>query len=187
MNAFCRLESGIMKLNIRGKKLEVTDAIRSHIEKKILKLDKFFKNNEEFEASVVIKTDGRKQIVEITLPIKKVVFRAEEESSDLYVSVDKAVDKIERQIRKNKTRLNHKKYHFDEIFEDYIEEEEENNDIVRRKSIKPKPMNEKEAILQMELLGHDFFMFESSKTGCVSLLYKRKDNNYGVITMEKCV
>lgn len=175
-----------MKLNIHGRKLEVTPAIRSYMETKAAKLDKFFKNSDDLSANVVIKTDGRNQIVEITLPIKKVVFRVEETNSDLYASIDRAVDKIERQIRKNKTKLKHKKYNLDELLEDYKEEKDDEHKIVRRKTIESKPMSEDEAILQMELTDHDFFMFENSETGNISLLYKRKDNDFGVIEMEKC-
>jgi len=174
-----------MKLNIRGDKLVVTDAIRSYIEEKISKLDKYFDNN-DIEAKIVVKTANNKDIIEVTIPTNKYTLRAEERNDDLYASIDLIVDKLERQIRKNKTKLNerYKKESFMDFNFDFIEEfenDKEEDVIVKRKTIEVKPMDEEEAILQMELLNHDFFMFKNLDEECISVLYKRKDGKFGII------
>ena len=176
-----------MKLNIRGSKLEITDAIKSYLESKVQKLDKYFENPEEITANIVAKTKGVNQTVEITIPIKKAILRVEESNNDLYSSIDLAVDKLERQIRKNKTKIKQKNNRdkFDMFVDFEIEEEfEEPETIVKRKTIDMKPMSEEEAILQMDLLGHEFFIFKNSDTDNNSVLYKRKDGNYGIIEMK---
>lgn len=175
-----------MKFNIHGKKVEVTEAIENYIETKIGKLDKYFENPEELTATVVIRIRNAEQIVEVTIPAKGVILRAEENNKDLYAAIDLVSEKIERQIRKNKTRLrkhNKKKENIAEFILDFeltpdLEEEEA---IVKRKHIDMKPMSEEEAVLQMELLGHAFFVFKDVETGSVCILYRRKDNNYGII------
>jgi len=176
-----------MKLNIRGSKLEITDAIKSYLESKVQKLDKYFENPEEITANIVAKTKGINQTVEITIPIKKAILRVEESNNDLYSSIDLAVDKLERQIRKNKTKIKQKnnRERFDMFVDFEIEEEYEDNEtIVKRKTIDMKPMSEEEAILQMDLLGHEFFIFKNSDTDNNAVLYKRKDGNYGIIEMK---
>lgn len=174
-----------MKFNIRGQKLEVTDSIKNYIEEKIGKLEKYFENPSELTANVVIKLRGREQVVEVTIPAPRIILRGEEANSDLYASIDLVSDKIERQIRKNKTRMNLKnnKKNIDNFIADFnVEiEEEENKKIVKRKNIEMKPMSEEEAILQMELLGHEFFVYKDSENESVCILYKRKDGNYGII------
>lgn len=173
-----------MKINIRATKIEITDAIRDYTEKKLAKLNKYFDNNSEINANVVIKPKGVEQKVEITIPIKKVILRAEESNKDFYAAIDYSIDKLERQIRKNKTRM---KKHIDkesirELNLDFeTPEEKTEKKIVKRKNIDTKPMNEEEAILQMELLGHSFYIFKNDKTGDVNILYKRSDNDYGII------
>lgn len=173
-----------MKFIIRGNKLEVTDAIKSYIETKIGKLDKYFENPNDVEATIVIRTKGINQIVEVTIPVKKMILRCEESHKDLYAAIDIASDKLERQIRKNKTRLKHKKV--ENIFIDFEVNEEEATEepIVKRKLIDNKPMSEEEAILQMNLLGHEFFIFENTDTSNMSVIYKRKDGNYGIIEVK---
>ena len=176
-----------MKLNIRGSKLEITDAIKSYLESKVQKLDKYFENPEEITANIVAKTRGVNQTIEITIPIKKAILRVEESNNDLYSSIDLAIDKLERQIRKNKTKIKQKnnREKFDMFTDFEIEEEyEEAEVIVKRKTIDMKPMSEEEAILQMDLLGHEFFIFKNSDTDSNSVLYKRKDGNYGIIEMK---
>ena len=174
-----------MKLNIRGDKLVVTDAIKAHIEEKIGKLNKYFDNG-DIEAKIVIKVSNNIEIIEVTIPTNKYTLRAEERHDDLYAAIDLVIDKLERQIRKNKTKLNarYKKenvidFNFD-IIEDYDVKEDENL-IVKRKTIDVKPMDEEEAILQMELLNHDFFMFKNIDEECISVIYKRKDGKFGII------
>lgn len=173
-----------MKFNIHGKKLEVTSAIKDYIENKIGRLDKYFDNPENITATVVIKIVGKNQVVEVTINTNSFVIRGEEANSDLYASIDLVSDKIERQIRKNKTRM-HKKINKDKIKDfnlTYESEIEDKNDIiVKRKEIETKPMDEEEAILQMELLGHDFFVFKNANTDKFNIIYKRKEGNYGII------
>lgn len=173
-----------MKFNIHGKKVEVTDSIKKYIEEKIGKLDKYLSNPENITAKVVVRISGREQIVEVTIPIQKIVLRCEERHDDLYAAIDKVSDKLERQIRKNKTRMQRRvskneTIGFDLSFEGSKDEEEQI--IVKRKEIEMKPMSEEEAILQMNMIGHDFFVFRNVKTGEVDVLYARKDGNYGII------
>jgi putative sigma-54 modulation protein len=172
-----------MKFNIRGNKIDVTPAIKSYVEEKIGKLDKYLENPDEVTATIVIRVRGNEQIVEVTIPIRKVILRGEQSHNDLYAAIDIVSDKMERQIRKNKTKLKKQKNNFVEFnieFETEKEESEEKN-IVKRKTVEMKPMNEEEAILQMELIGHEFFVFKDTETDCVSILYKRKDGDYGII------
>lgn len=176
-----------MKFNIRGNKLEVTDAIKSYVESKLGKLDKYFGDTAEITANVVVSSKGVSQRVEVTIPIKKIILRAEESHKDLYAAIDLVSDKLERQIRKNKTRIkNRSSREVIDTFADFeISEEEETEDsIVKRKVIDSKPMNEEEAILQMNLLGHDFFIFKNVDTDNVAVIYKRKDSDYGLIEIK---
>ena len=172
-----------MKLTIRGNKLEVTEAIKNYVEEKLGKLDKYFEDADEISGNVLLRVQGNNQIVEVTIPIKKYILRAEESNEDLYASIDLVIEKLERQIRKNKTRIKERKTK--EIpmldFELDSKEEESQTTIVKRKVIEMKPMDEEEAVLQMELLGHEFFGFQDGRTGTISVLYKRKDGNYGII------
>lgn len=174
-----------MKFNIRGDKLEVTSAINDYVESKIGKLDKYFKD-EDIESNIVIKIRGNKQIIEVTIITDNFILRSEEEHDDLYAAIDLVIDKLERQIRKNKTKLKkqninnkYKQFNFEYEVEEEIEEED--NKIVKRKTISTKPMDEEEAILEMELLGHNFFVFKDMHTDGVNVIYKRKDGNYGII------
>ena len=173
-----------MKYNIRGDKMVVTDAIRDYTEEKLGKLEKYFKDD-DITANVLTRVRGNSQIVEVTIPTSKFVLRSEEENEDLFAAIDLVSDKLERQIRKNKTRLNRnvkentKEFNFDYVLEDAEEESKEK--IVKRKNIEMKPMDEEEAILEMELLGHSFFVYKDMDTNNVCVLYKRKDGDYGLI------
>ena len=175
-----------MKFNIHGKKLEVTDSIKNYIEEKIGRLDKYFENPDNITTTVLIKLRGNEQVVEATINANRFILRAEESHKDLYASIDKVSDKIERQIRKNKTRM-HKKINKD-LTRDFVlnfdEQEENDNVIVKRKVIEDKPMSEEEAILQMELIGHEFFAFRNVETKEVNVLYKRKDGDYGILEIK---
>lgn len=177
-----------MKFNIHGKKLDVTESIKNYIEEKIGRLDKYFENPNNITATVLIKLRGNEQVVEVTINANKFVLRAEESNKDLYASIDKVSDKIERQIRKNKTRMSKKVNK--EFIKDFAldfevpEEEENNNKIVKRKIIENKPMSEEEAVLQMELIGHEFFAFKNVDTGDVNIVYKRKDGDYGIMELK---
>ena len=175
-----------MKYNIRGDKILVTDAIKDYITEKIDKLNKYFDEPDEITANILIKVKGYNQTIEVTIPTTSFTIRNEESAEDLYAAIDSVVDKIERQIRKNKTKINKiSKNALKKLNLMYQEEEkEEDTKIVRRKTLNTKPMSEEEAILQMEMLGHDFFIFKNSNTSNICILYKRKDNNYGVIETE---
>ena len=170
-----------MRLTIRGDKLVVTDAIKSYIEEKIAKLDKYFENPEDLSANIVVRTRGVEQIIEVTIPIKKAILRSEESHKDLYAAIDKVTDKLERSIRKNKTKIKRRKVETMDVFLDFEAEEETEQKIVKRKTIDNKPMSEEEAILQMELIGHEFFVFRDVDNDNVSILYRRKDGDYGII------
>ena len=175
-----------MKFNIHGKKIDVTESIKSYIEEKIGRLDKYFENPDEITATALIKLRGKDQVVEVTINANKFILRGEESHKDLYASIDKVSDKIERQIRKNKTRMN--KRVSKDLTKDFVlnfeEQEENDNVIVKRKVIEDKPMSEEEAILQMELLGHEFFAFRNMETQDVNVLYKRKDGDYGILELK---
>ncbi len=175
-----------MKFNIHGKKLDVTESIKKYIEEKIGRLDKYFENPDDITATALIKLRGNEQVVEVTINANKFILRGEESNKDLYASIDKVSDKIERQIRKNKTRM---KKHINKdairgFALDFEEKEENDRVIVKRKTIEDKPMNEEEAILQMELLGHEFFAFRNVDTKEVEVLYKRKDGDYGILEIK---
>lgn len=172
-----------MKCNIRGDKILVTKAIKEYVIEKISKLEKYFDKANEITANILVKVKGFDQTIEVTIPTPNFTIRSEESAENLYAAIDLVVDKIERQIRKNKTKINKiEKDAVKKLNLSYIEDqEEEENKITRRKTLNTKPMSEDEAILQMEMLGHDFFIFKDSSTSKVSILYKRKDNNYGII------
>ncbi len=177
-----------MKYNIRGDKLVVTKSIKEYIEEKLAKLNKYYENNKDLESKVVIRSKNNLQSIEVTIPLNKFILRAEVSDKDLYAAIDLVVDKLEGQIRKNKTKLKNRyeKVDIPEINFDFdIEnDEEENLDIVKRKNIDTKPMDEEEAILQMQLLNHDFFVFKNIDEECVSVIYRRKDNKYGIINVK---
>ena len=175
-----------MKYNIRGDKLVVTEAINNYVESKLDRLNKYFKED-DILANVLLRVRGNSQIIEVTIPTDKFILRSEEEDKDLYAAIDLVTDKLERQIRINKTRLN--KQNVDNKYKDFnfdyeINNEEESSEdetIVKRKNIEMKPMDEEEAILEMNLLGHEFFVYKDMHTNNVCVLYRRKDGNYGLI------
>ena len=173
-----------MEVLIRGNKIEITDSMKEYVKEKLAKLDKYYVD--DLKANVLVKIRNYTQKVEVTIPLKTLILRAEEESSDFYSAVDLVVNKLERQIRKNKTKLKKKEkigtreFNIEEIID--IPEEEEKE--VKRKKIEIKPMNLEEAILQMELLGHNFYMYKDSDLNSVALVYKRKSGGYGVIETE---
>ena len=177
-----------MKISIRGDKVEVTKSIKDYIEDKLAKLDKYFDKANEIKATVIIRVKNGNQTIEVTVPTSKFTIRAEESHTDLYAAIDLIIDKLERLIRKNKTKLtrHYKNVPSFEMNFDYegLDEEATNDKIVKRKNIDTKPMNEEEAILQMDLLNHDFFAFKNTDEECVSVIYKRKDNSYGIINVK---
>lgn len=173
-----------MKITLRGDKIKITEAMQEYANEKLERLDKYLDNSENVSANLVVKVQNYKQKVEVTIPLKNFILRAEEIQEDFYAAVDTVVDKIERQIRKNKTKLQSKKIRDSkEIVFDYIEDEKEDDEevIVKRKKIEVKPMSEEEAIIQMELLGHQFYLFKDADTMKPALVYKRTDGQYGII------
>lgn len=174
-----------MKFNIHGSKVKITKPIKSYIEEKLGRLDKYFENPEEITANVHVRISGLDQIVEVTIPAHKIILRREERDKDLYAAIDLVCDKLERQIRKNKTRMTRKpvKPNFADFNISFEVDKQElsSGKIVKRKKLEMKPMDEEEAILQMELLGHEFFVYEDVNVETVCILYKRKDGNYGII------
>ena len=171
-----------MKYVIRGEKVEITEAIKNYIMEKIGKLDKYFQTPDEIKANVLVRIRGKEQIVEVTIPIKKIVLRCEERDEDLYKAIDLASDKLERQLRKNKTKMmKQKKDITKEMRFEELEPIETKEEIVKRKKVEMKPMNEEEAMMEMDLVDHDFFVYKDIDTKSVNVIYKRKDGTFGII------
>lgn len=176
-----------MKVTVIGKNIEVTSALKDIIQKKISKLDRYF--DEEVNARATLSVQKNRQIVEVTIPFNGVILRVEEATEDMYKSIDQVEAKIERKIRKQKTKLtrrNNESLRFTAINEMAFDEIEENDEevdskVVRTKNFIVKPMHEEEAILQMELLGHSFFVYQDATTNKINVMYKRKDGNYGLL------
>ncbi len=174
-----------MKCQIVGKNIEVTDSIRNAIEEKLHRMDKYFVINDDVVAKVLVRTYKTSQKVEITINTKMMDFRVEVKHEDLYAAIDIAIDKLEGQMRKLKTKLDrrHKLSLGESIaFENFTQEEDDSNDeMVRVKEIYLKPMDLNEAITRMESIGHNFFLFRDEEDDCVSVVYKREDGGYGVL------
>ncbi len=174
-----------MKFIILGKNIEVTPGLRSAVEEKIGKLEKYF--NPDTEAHVTLSVEKDRQKIEVTIPVKGNIIRSEQVSNDMYVSIDLVEEIIERQLKKYKTKLIAKEqsagfFKRDFIEKDYMDEEEVQ--IVRTKRFDIKPMYPEDACVQMELLGHSFFVFCNAETDQVNVVYKRKGNTYGLIEPE---
>lgn len=180
-----------MKYNIRGENIEVTDPIREYVEKKIGKLNRYFDTTPTSDVHVNLSVYNEEQQIEVTIPMTDLLLRAEEQHTDLYAAIDLVVDKLERQIRKYKTKVNRKfrqkgapKHIFAEMEKEALAEEAESEDeieIVRTKRFNLKPMDSEEAVLQMDMLGHAFFVFTNAETDDTNVVYKRKDGKYGLI------
>ncbi|WP_411953886.1 ribosome hibernation-promoting factor, HPF/YfiA family [Alkalibacillus sp. S2W] len=182
-----------MIYNVRGENIEVTDPIREYVEKKISKLERYFDTPPSSDVHVNLSVYNTEQRIEVTIPMPNLLLRAEEGHTDMYAAVDLVVDKLERQIRKYKTKINRKfrqegapKHVFAELEKEAITEqvqeaEDDSIDIVKKKQFDLKPMDEEEAVLQMDMLGHAFYVFENSETGETNVVYKRKDGKYGLI------
>lgn len=170
-----------MKFIITGKKIEVTEGIKDKIYKKLGKLEKFFKDEPQVKVTVSAVKD--RHTIEVTIFSKGVMFRAEETDVDLYACIDTIVDVIERQMRRHKTHLEKKlkKEAFDVPYEAPVPVEEKEYNVVKVKKFAFKPMDVEEAILQMNMLGHEFFVFNNAESGDINIVYKRKDGNYGLI------
>lgn len=182
-----------MKVNVFGKNMQLTDALRETSIKKIKRLDKFF--IQDVEAKAVLSIENHKalkvQKVEVTIPFNSKILRVEEVSDDMYNAIDDAVESLEKQIRKYKTKLEAKHQNNDSVRFENIEPLETAEDfdedefkVVKTKKFAIKPMAIEEAILQMDLLKHNFFVFLNADSEEVNVVYKRKDNNYGLIEPE---
>lgn len=176
-----------MKIKITGKNMDITDALKEITFKKIGKLDKYFQ--EDVDTNVTFSVEKNRQIIEVTINLPGTILRAEEYSDDMYNSIDKAVDVLEGQIRKYKTKLQKRYQNGETIRFENIEpmpklKEEDIPKLVKVKRFAMKPMDAEEAILQMELLRHNFFVFMNGETDEVNVVYKRKDGNYGLIEPE---
>ena len=176
-----------MKITLRGKNIEITEAIEEKVSEKLSKLDKYFIVSENVEAKVLVRTYPYGQKIEVTIPTEYVLLRAEVVDQDLYNAIDLVIDKLEGQTRKYKTRLNRKskdnKLAFNLASIEPLEDEEEDV-LVKTKTITPKPMDMEEAIMQMELIGHSFFVYRDTETDAISIVYRRNDGDYGLIETE---
>ncbi|MBU5593948.1 ribosome-associated translation inhibitor RaiA [Amphibacillus sp. MSJ-3] len=180
-----------MNYNIRGENVEVTGAIKSYIEKKINKLERYFDTPQTSDVNVNLSVYNEEQRIEVTIPMTNLLLRAEEKNPDLYAAIDLVVDKLERQIRKYKTKINRRtrqkgapKHVLAEMETnsfDQTEEEDDGLEIVRTKRFNLKPMDSEEAILQMDMLGHSFFVFTNAESGDTNVVYRRHDGKYGLI------
>ena len=179
-----------MEIYVRGDKVKVTKAIGDYAKEKLGRIEKYIGDSDSVRATVMINVKGHNQKVEVTIPLKTVILRAEETRDDLYAAIDVVADKLERQIRKNKTKLQSKKmkdiFSKDFMLEaiEKVDDEENSDKIVKRKKVEVKPMSEEEAILQMELLEHQCYIFKDSETNNIAVVYKRKEGNYGIIESE---
>lgn len=175
-----------MKFKITGRNIDVTEGLKERITKKLGKLEKFF--NQDTEAQVTLSIQRNRHIVEVTIPFNGVVIRAEEACGDMYASIDKVVDIVERQIRRNKTRLEKRlregAFKVENFPADNFVEEEKEFNLVKIKKFAIKPMPVEEAILQMNLVGHEFFVFVNAETSKTNVVYKRKNGGYGLIEPE---
>jgi len=170
-----------MRFSIRGKNIDVTGALKEYVEKKVGKLEKYF--DMELSAHVALSVEKDRHIVEVTVPLDGIILRGEEENPDMYTSIDLVVDKLERQVKKYKTKINRKLRHQEKPSLETrsgIEDEDEPR-VVRVKRFPMKPMSVEEALMQMNLVGHDFFVFCNADTERVNVVYRRKDGDYGLI------
>ncbi|MBE6015044.1 MAG: ribosome-associated translation inhibitor RaiA [Lachnospiraceae bacterium] len=174
-----------MRYTISGKNIDVTDGLRSAIYDKMGKLEKYFTPDTEIIITLSVEKERKK--IEVTIPVKGNIIRSEQVSNDMYVSIDLVEEIIERQLKKYKTKLVDKKQSASFFNQEYIEKDYDEPDdvkIVRTKKFSPMPMYPEDACVQMELLGHNFFVFVNAETDLVNVVYKRKGNTYGIIEPE---
>ena len=178
-----------MRITITGKNIEVSEYLSDLITKKVSKLDKYFPENTEVHVAMAV--ERNRHIMEVTIPYDGGLIRGEEVTGDMYASIDNVLAKLEKQIMRHRTRLekNLRAGAFkalDPVYMDSFDSvSEEERKVVRVKRFSIKPMDVDEAILQMELLGHSFYVFENADDGKINVLYQRKDGNYGLITPER--
>ena len=174
-----------MKITISGKNIDVTEGLRAAVQDKLGKLERYF--TPDTEVIVTLSVEKERQKIEVTIPVKGNIIRSEQVSNDMYVSIDLVEEVIERQLRKYKTKIVDKKQEGGNFQKAYIENdymEDEEIRIIRSKKFGMKPMFPEDACVQMELLGHNFYVFRNAETDEVNVVYKRKGNTYGVIEPE---
>ena len=174
-----------MRYTITGRNIDVTPGLREAVIEKIGKLERYF--NQDTEAIITLSVTKDRQKIEVTIPVKGHIIRAEEQSTDMYVSIDLVEEIIERQLKKYKTKLIGKKQSHIDFSEFYVQEETEADDEIKIEKVKKfamKPMDPEEACVQMELLGHSFYVFLNAETEEVNVVYKRKGQTYGLIEPE---
>lgn len=174
----------MLKISIHGDHVKITEAIKEYVEEKLSKLGKYFTDDTDIDVIVKVRVRGVLQIIEVTVPTKLFTIRAEESNDDLYAAIDLVQKKLETQIKKNKSKLASRykdKKGFVIVEDAEVQDEGDEDLIARRKEVEFKPMDEDEAILQMELTNHDFFVFKNVNEKCTSVVYKRKDGKYGII------
>ena len=174
-----------MKFIISGKNIEVTEGIKAAIEEKLGRLDKYLVD--DTVVNVTLSVQKGRQKIEVTIPMKGHIIRAEQVSDDMYVSIDLVLEVIERQVNRHKKKLIDKEQNAAYLQNSFVEEETDEDDeikIVRSKRFAVKPMYPEDACIQMDLLGHNFYVFRNAETEEVNVVYKRKGNTYGLIEPE---
>ena len=175
-----------MRIKITGRNIELTEGLKAAVEDKLNKLEKYF--TPDTEVNVTLSVEKERQKVEVTIPMKGSYIRSEQVSSDMYVSIDLVEEVIERQLKKYRTKLVTKQQNAAAVFkQDFLDEKSEDDEeikIIRSKKFDMKPMYPEDACVQMELLGHNFFVFYNAETEQVNVGYKRKGNTYGLIEPE---
>ena len=174
-----------MNINITGKNMELTQSLRDAVTEKLNKLERYF--TPDTDVNVTMSIEKERQKIEVTIPVKGRIIRSEQVSNDMYVSIDLVEEVIERQLRKYKNKIIDKKQSAVNFQKSYIDNEYLENEeirIVRNKKFEVKPMYPEDACVQMELLGHSFYVFSNAETGEVNVVYKRKGNTYGQIEPE---
>lgn len=173
-----------MKVTITGKNIEVSEYLRDLALKKIAKLERYFP--EDTEVLITMAVEKNRHIVEVTIPYQGGIIRGEESTGDMYASIDNVIAKLEKQIHRHKTRLE-KSLRYDDASPEYddYDDEDEGPHIVRVKRFSMKPMSAEEAMLQLELLGHSFFVFTNAETDRINVIYARKDGNFGLIEPDR--
>ena len=174
-----------MRITITGRNIDITDGLRSAVEDKLSKLEKYF--TPDTDVFVTLSVEKERQKIEVTIPVKGNIIRSEQVSNDMYVSIDLVEEVIERQLKKYKNKLVSKQQNAASFRKEFIEKEVSADDeiqIIRTKRFGMKPMYPEDACVQMELLGHNFFVFRKAETEEVNVVYKRKGNTYGLIEPE---
>lgn len=175
-----------MRFIITGRNIDVTEGLKAAVEEKLGKLDRFFAP--ETEVNITLSVEKERQKIEVTIPVKGNIIRSEQVSSDMYVSIDLVEEIIERQLKKYKNKIVDKQQNAMAFAKEFVEKDYEDEDedvkIIRTKRFGIKPMDPEEACVQMELLGHNFYVFFNAETGEVNVVYKRKGNTYGLIEPE---